>query len=168
MPYRVEEVRFKIEPVRLTLVELDAVSAPGGFRKSAFAGSLGVGGALDSLDGGVTSKGRRGRGRRMRGCSAIVYGWVLVPSFLSVFHSQNAGDRVVSTDAHGSTLEEIRAVRGVVWRSRFVITQFHYRDLLRERKILQGEMERRTRRFEFRLCDAVLWTGLLSAKFSAG
>ena len=62
----------------------------------------------------------------------------------------------MSTEAHGKTLEEVRAVRGVVWRSRFVITQFHYRDLLRERMILQGEMERRIRRFELGLCDAVL------------
>lgn len=114
MPYRVEEVRFKIEPVRLTLVELDAVSAFGRFRKSALAGSLGVGGAVDSLDAGVTSKGRRGRGRRMRGCSAIVYGRVPVPSFLSQCSTTSAGDRVVSTEAHGNTLEKIRAVRGGV------------------------------------------------------
>lgn len=88
MPYRVEEVRFKIEPVRLTLVELDDVSAFGRFRKSALAGSLGVGGAVDSLEAGVTSKGRRGRGRRMRGCSAIVYGRVPVLFFsLSVSHN---------------------------------------------------------------------------------
>jgi hypothetical protein len=92
MPYSVEEVRFKIEPVRLTLVELGAVSAPGAFRKSALEGSLGVGGAEDSLDAGVTSKARRGRGRRMRGCSAIVYGRLQVDFSLSEVCSRDRVD----------------------------------------------------------------------------
>jgi hypothetical protein len=35
-------------------------------------GSEGVGGPDDSVDAGVTSKTRLGRGRRMRGCSVIV------------------------------------------------------------------------------------------------
>lgn len=87
MPYRVDDVKFRIEPVRLTLVELDSGPWPCGLglRKSALglvlATSAGVGGPDDSVDAGATSNARRGRGRRIRGCSAIVYGRLVLVSF---------------------------------------------------------------------------------------
>lgn len=71
-------MRFRIEPVRLTLA--DAVVDPASWaltvRKSGWRDSAGVFGPEDSFDG-VSSKGRRGRGRRTRGESAIVYGRLL-------------------------------------------------------------------------------------------
>lgn len=71
-------MRFRIEPVRLTLA--DAVVDPASWaltvRKSGWRDSAGVFGPEDSFDG-VSSKGRRGRGRRTRGESAIVCGRLL-------------------------------------------------------------------------------------------
>jgi hypothetical protein len=72
-----------IEPVRLTLVELGPVPGAAlgfrysalGFRYSVLVDSAGVGGPEDSVDAGVRSKGRLGRGRRMRGCSVMVTGF---------------------------------------------------------------------------------------------
>lgn len=71
-----------IEPVRLTLVELGPVPGAAlgfrysvlGFRYSVLVDSAGVGGPEDSVDAGARSKGRLGRGRRMRGCSVMVAG----------------------------------------------------------------------------------------------
>ena len=79
MPYKVEDVRFITDPVRLTLVEFEAVSGAWGLRKkSVVTDSAGVGGPDDSVDAGVTSKTRLGRGRRMRGCSVMVgLGWAV-------------------------------------------------------------------------------------------
>jgi hypothetical protein len=65
-----------IEPVRLTLVELGPVSGAAlGLRYSVLVDSAGVGGPEDSVDAGVRSKARLGRGRRMRGCSVMVAGF---------------------------------------------------------------------------------------------
>jgi hypothetical protein len=74
MPYRVEEVRFITDPVRLTLVEFEVVSMFGFRKESVLIDSAGVGGPDDSVEAGVTSKTRLGRGRRIRGCSAMVIG----------------------------------------------------------------------------------------------
>lgn len=63
MPYRVEDVRFMIEPFRLTSCGPEASL---GVRRSGFAGSAGVGASDDS---GVRLNGFRGRGRRIRGSS---------------------------------------------------------------------------------------------------
>lgn len=63
MPYRVEDVRFIIEPFRLTSCGPEASL---GVRRSGFAGSAGVGASDDS---GVRLNGFRGRGRRIRGSS---------------------------------------------------------------------------------------------------
>jgi hypothetical protein len=66
-----------MEPVRLTLVEVDSVSWALGFSRSALEVSAGVGGPDDSFEAGVISNGRLGRGRKTRGASAIVY-WRLI------------------------------------------------------------------------------------------
>jgi hypothetical protein len=156
MPYRVEEVRFKIEPVRLTLAELGAVSAPGGLRKSALEGSLGVGGAEDSLDAGVTSKARLGRGRRMRGSSAIVYGRLQVHSFLSWVPTAGARDRV-DRGAKGDPLKKIRASDcWVELRSRFVTMQFRYKEPRKKMKILRGQKRVEGGSLKCQSCGAAL------------
>lgn len=70
MPYSVDEVRFITDPVRLTFVEFDVSAC--GFRYSVPVDSAGVGGPDDSVDAGVRSNARLGRGRRMRGCSVMM------------------------------------------------------------------------------------------------
>lgn len=69
MPYSVEEVKFMIEALRLTLVEPVSLGAS----RSGLEGSTGVEGSS-----GVRSNTRRGRGRRIVGSSDML-GGMLVP-----------------------------------------------------------------------------------------
>lgn len=65
MPKSVGDVRFMIEPFRLTLVEPASL----GVKRSGFAGSAGVEVSEESAEGGARSNTRRGRGRMIEGSS---------------------------------------------------------------------------------------------------